>query len=426
MVDILLGLQWGDEGKGKIADFLTPHYDIVARFQGGPNAGHSLEMNGKKHVLNTIPSGIFHPNCVNIIGNGVVIDPVRLKSEIERTEEAGANVKGQLLIGRKASIILPTHSLLDQAIEVSRGEDKIGSTLRGIGPTYRDKIGRNGMRIGDIESPNFKEKYLAIRDGHIGLIKHYAQIEFDIEALDVAFFEAIEFLKNYQWVDSEYYVNEAIANGKKILAEGAQGSMLDIDFGSYPYVTSSNTIAGGVGNGLGVPPSKVGKVRGIFKAYCTRVGSGPFATELDNEMGQLLRDKGHEYGATTGRPRRTGWLDLVALKYAIMLSGVDELIMMKSDILSGIDSIEVATAYEVDGKLTEKIPFDICNAQVTPLYQSFEGWKEDISQITDVNELPVNFTNYVSKLQEILKVPIKILSVGPDRVQTIFNGEFKV
>ncbi len=426
MVDVLLGLQWGDEGKGKIADFLTPHYDIVARFQGGPNAGHSLEMNGKKHVLNTIPSGIFHANCINVIGNGVVIDPVRLQGEIQRTEEAGANVKGQLLISRKASIILPTHSLLDLAIETSRGEAKIGSTLRGIGPTYRDKIGRSGMRIGDIERADFKEKYLEIRNAHIQLIKHYAAIEFDIVALDEEFFKAIDFLKNYQWIDSEYYINEAIKTGKRILAEGAQGSMLDVDFGSYPYVTSSNTIAGGVCNGLGISPRAIGKVRGIFKAYCTRVGSGPFPSELDNDMGQLLRDKGHEYGATTGRPRRTGWLDLVALKYAVMLSGVDELIMMKSDILSGFETVKVAEKYKVDGEITDKVPYTVCESTIESVYTDYAGWSEDISQFTEKEGLPQNFKDYVGSLEQKLGVPIKILSVGPDRIQTIINGEFKI
>ena len=426
MVDVVLGLQWGDEGKGKIADFLTPHYDIIARFQGGPNAGHSLEMNGKKHVLNTIPSGVFHPNCMNVIGNGVVIDPVRLQGEIQRTEEAGANLKKQLLISKKANLILPTHTLLDRAKEASRGLSKIGSTLRGIGPTYRDKIGRSGIRVGDIATPNFKEKYISIRDYHLGLIDHLADIEYDIESLDKEFFESLEFLKNYQWINTEYYINNAISSGKRVLAEGAQGSMLDIDFGSYPYVTSSNTIAGGACNGLGISPKSINTVRGIFKAYCTRVGSGPFPTELDNEVGQRLRDAGNEYGATTGRPRRTGWLDLVALKYAVMLSGVNELIMMKSDVLSGFESVEVASKYEVNGVVTTEIPFDICDAKLNPIYESHPGWKEDISQMKDTGDLPETFTNYVSSLEKELNVPIKILSVGPDRSQTIMNGDFKV
>ncbi len=426
MVDVLLGLQWGDEGKGKIADFLTPNYDIVARFQGGPNAGHSLEMNGKKHVLNTIPSGIFHANCINIIGNGVVIDPIRLKIEIEKTIAAGANVKANLLISKKASLILPTHSLLDQALEAARGEDKIGSTLRGIGPTYRDKVGRNGLRIGDIISKDFKEKYDEIKNQHIKLINHYAAIDFDINTLDLEFYEATEYLKNFSWIDSEYYLNNAIKSGKKILAEGAQGSMLDVDFGAYPFVTSSNTIAGGVCNGLGIAPKHIGKVRGIFKAYCTRVGSGPFPTELNEATGQLLRDKGHEYGATTGRPRRTGWLDLVALKYAVMLSGVDELIMMKSDILSGFETINVAKYYEINGEKTDQVPFEICEQQIAPIYDFKEGWQEDISQIKSLDALPKTFLAYVNYLEQSLEKPIKILSVGPDRTQTIINGDFFV
>jgi adenylosuccinate synthase len=426
MIDVVLGLQWGDEGKGKIADFLTPHYDIIARFQGGPNAGHSLEMNGKKHVLNTIPSGVFHPNCMNVIGNGVVIDPVRLKGEITRTEEAGANLKKQLLISKKANLILPTHSLLDKAKEAARGNSKIGSTLRGIGPTYRDKIGRSGIRVGDITSSNFKEKYIAIRDYHLKQIAFTADIEFDMEALDKEFYDAIEFLKGYQWINTEYYINKALAEGKRILAEGAQGSMLDVDFGSYPYVTSSNTIAGGACNGLGISPKSINKIRGIFKAYCTRVGSGPFPSELNNEVGQRLRDAGHEYGATTGRPRRTGWLDLVALKYAVMLSGVNELIMMKSDILSGFDEIKVATKYKVNGKLSTEIPFDICDAEIEPIYETYPGWDEDISAMSETKELPKNFADYVSSLEQELDVPIKILSVGPDRSQTIANGAFQV
>lgn len=426
MVDVVLGLQWGDEGKGKIADFLTPHYDIVARFQGGPNAGHSLEMNGKKHVLNTIPSGIFHPNCMNVIGNGVVIDPVRLRDEITRTEEAGAHVKEQLLISRKANLILPTHSLLDKAKELAKGDKKIGSTLRGIGPTYRDKIGRSGIRIGDISTSNFKQKYEAVKKNHISLIKHYADIEFDMDTLDKEFFEATDFLKAYTWIDTEYYINKAIKENKKILAEGAQGSMLDVDFGSYPYVTSSNTIAGGACNGLGISPRAIGTVRGIFKAYCTRVGGGPFPTELDNVLGQRLRDAGHEYGATTGRPRRTGWLDMVALKYAVMLSGVNELIMMKSDILSGFDYVEVATSYDVDGENTDEIPYDICDTTVEPKYRRFAGWAEDISQMKETDQLPETFTQYVAALEQMVGVPIKILSVGPDRAQTIFNGDFEV
>lgn len=335
-IDIVLGLQWGDEGKGKIADFLTPEYDVVARFQGGPNAGHSLKFNGQTHVLNTIPSGIFHPRCTNVIGNGVVVDPVRIKAEIERVELAGADVRANLIFSKKAHLILPTHRLLDAASEHSKGDSKIGSTLRGIGPTYRDKIGRNGLRIGDLSTKDFVSKYHKIKTEHLSLISFLGFTDFDLTALEKEFFEACDFLKSFQLADTEYLINEWVKD-RKILAEGAQGSMLDIDFGSYPFVTSSNTISGGASNGLGFAPQKTGQVYGIFKAYCTRVGSGPFPTELEDATGENIRQKGHEFGATTGRPRRCGWLDLVALKYAIMLSGVNYLIMMKSDVLSGFE-----------------------------------------------------------------------------------------
>lgn len=421
MVDVVLGLQWGDEGKGKIADFLTPRYDVVARFQGGPNAGHSLEMNGKKHVLNTIPSGIFHENCMNVIGNGVVIDPVRFMEEIRRTEEAGADVKGRLFIGRKASLIMPTHKVLDAAFEHAKGDEKIGSTLRGIGPTYRDKYGRAGMRIGDIFDPDFEDRYRDAIKLHLNTIEQLKFGEFKLGELEWEFFEAIEALKEYNFVDSEYFVNDLIASGKKVLAEGAQGSMLDIDFGSYPFVTSSNTISGGVTVGLGVAPKHINTVRGIFKAYCTRVGGGPFPSELDNEEGQLLRDRGHEYGATTGRPRRCGWLDLVALKYAVMLSGVDELIMMKSDVLSGIDKVGALVAYEIDGKRSETLPYDMCKADLKPIFEYKEGWSEDLTQMRSEEELPESFKNYVAWIEEETGVPVKILSVGPDRSQTIIR-----
>ncbi len=421
MVDVVLGLQWGDEGKGKIADFLTPRYDVVARFQGGPNAGHSLEMNGKKHVLNTIPSGIFHENCMNVIGNGVVIDPVRFMEEIRRTEEAGADVKGRLFIGRKASLIMPTHKVLDAAFEHAKGDEKIGSTLRGIGPTYRDKYGRAGMRIGDIFDPDFEDRYRDAIKLHLNTIEQLKFGDFKLGDLEWEFFEAIEALKEYNFVDSEYFVNDLIASGKKVLAEGAQGSMLDIDFGSYPFVTSSNTISGGVTVGLGVAPKHINTVRGIFKAYCTRVGGGPFPSELDNEEGQLLRDRGHEYGATTGRPRRCGWLDLVALKYAVMLSGVDELIMMKSDVLSGIEKVGALVAYEIDGKRSETLPYDMCKADLKPIFEYKEGWSEDLTQMRSEDELPESFKNYVSWIEKETGVPVKILSVGPDRSQTIIR-----
>jgi adenylosuccinate synthase len=415
-----LGLQWGDEGKGKIADFLTPNYQIIARFQGGPNAGHSLKFNGKTHVLNTIPSGIFHENTTNVIGNGVVVDPVRIKSEIERVIEAGADVKQNLLFSKKAHVILPTHRLLDAASEHAKGDAKIGSTLRGIGPTYRDKIGRNGVRLGDLFHPNFKQKYETIKKEQLALVEFLGYNDFDINALDQEFFEACEFLKGFKFEDTEYFINAAIPT-HKILAEGAQGSMLDIDFGSYPFVTSSNTISGGVCNGLGIAPQNIGNVYGIFKAYCTRVGSGPFPSELLDDTGELLRKKGNEFGATTGRPRRCGWLDLVALKYAIMLSGVNRLIMMKSDVLSEFDEVKVAVAYKVNDSETNQIPYDLCNEKVEPIYKSFKGWSEDLTICRKKSDLPKNFLDYIQYLEAELALPIYIISVGPDREQTILD-----
>lgn len=417
-VDVVLGLQWGDEGKGKIADFLTPEYQVIARFQGGPNAGHSLKFNGQTHVLNTIPSGIFHANSINIIGNGVVVDPVRIKAEIERVEAAGALVRQNLVFSRKAHIILPTHRLLDAASEHAKGDSKIGSTLRGIGPTYRDKIGRNGLRIGDIHLAEFRKKYEAIKNEHLRLIEFLGYNDFDMNVLEAEFFEACDYLKSFKHADTEYMVNAMIPT-HKILAEGAQGSMLDIDFGSYPFVTSSNTISGGVCNGLGIAPQHIGNVYGIFKAYCTRVGSGPFPTELEDATGEELRKKGHEFGATTGRPRRCGWLDLVALKYAIMLSGVNYLIMMKSDVLSGFDEIKVCTAYKVDGETSTQVPYDLCNTKVEPVYTSFKGWTEDLTICRNKSELPKNFHDYINFLESELGMPIRIISVGPDREQTI-------
>lgn len=419
-IDIVLGLQWGDEGKGKIADFLTPKYQVVARFQGGPNAGHSLKFNGQTHVLNTVPSGIFHSNCTNIIGNGVVVDPVRIKAEIERIQLAGADVLKNLIFSKKAHLILPTHRLLDAASEHAKGDSKIGSTLRGIGPTYRDKIGRNGLRIGDIINEQFKDKYFKIQTEHLKLIEFLGFTDFNIEELNIEFFEACQFLSQFQISNSEYLINQLIQNNK-ILAEGAQGSMLDIDFGSYPFVTSSNTISGGACNGLGVSPQSIDKVYGIFKAYCTRVGSGPFPTELLDETGELLRKKGNEFGATTGRPRRCGWLDLVALKYAIMLSGVNYLIMMKSDVLSEFDEIKVCTSYLVNGIETTEVPYDLSLDNVVPVYQTFKGWTEDITGCRKRSELPVNFINYIQFLEKELNQPINIISVGPDREQTIMD-----
>jgi adenylosuccinate synthase len=421
-IDVLLGLQWGDEGKGKIADYLTPKYDVVARFQGGPNAGHSLEMNGVKHVLNTIPSGIFHEGCVNLIGNNVVIDPVRLMEEIDRTTEAGADVKGRLFISRKANLILPTHKILDAASEHKKGDNKIGSTLRGIGPTYRDKYGRSGLRAGDMLLPDFKQRYDVAVAKHQPMISQFVFDDFDLAEMEAEFFSAVQRLKEYQFVESEYFINDLINTGKKILAEGAQGSMLDIDFGAYPFVTSSNTISGGVTVGLGVAPKHIRKVMGIFKAYCTRVGGGPFPTELDNETGELLRRKGHEFGATTGRPRRTGWLDLVALNYAVMLSGVDELIMMKSDILSGFDEVGVGTGYMVDGALVNRVPHNYVDANLIPTYSMRQGWSEDISGMRKESEFPLSFVEYIKWLEGELNTPIKVISIGPDRAQTVVRN----
>ncbi len=421
MVDVLLGLQWGDEGKGKIADYLTPKYDVVARFQGGPNAGHSLEFNGIKHVLNTIPSGIFHDGCVNIIGNGVVIDPVLFMAEIDRTVAAGANVKENLRISYKAHIIMPTHKILDAASEWSKGDKKIGSTLRGIGPTYREKIGRGGLRIGELFTPDFEKNYHEKKKRSLQLVEQFGFTDFNLEAMEEEFFSAIERLREYQFVNSEYLVNEHITKGSNILAEGAQGSMLDIDFGSYPFVTSSNTTVGGVSTGLGIAPKHINKVIGIFKAYCTRVGSGPFPSELDNEMGAHIRKMGNEYGATTGRPRRTGWLDLVALKYAIMLSGVDELCMMKADCLSGIDEIMVGTSYKGDRISTQEVPYDLNVDNFKSVYEVHSGWKEDITSIKEHEDLPQTFKNYITKIEQQIKTPINIISVGPGRDQTIIK-----
>jgi adenylosuccinate synthase len=422
MTDVILGLQWGDEGKGKVADYLTPKYDVIARFQGGPNAGHSIEFNGKKAVLNTIPSGIFHSKSINIIGNGVVVDPVRIKAEIERVELMGANPKGNIVFSRKASIIIPTHTILDMASEFAKGDRKIGSTLRGIGPVYRDKYGRASLRLGDIFAKDFRDKYQHLRNKHLQHISFYGFEDFELEPMETAFFEAIEFLKSFRFDDTEYLIRDLQTEGKKILAEGAQGSMLDIDFGSYPFVTSSNTISGGVCTGLGIAPTQIRQVYGIFKAYCTRVGSGPFPTELDNDQGEWLRQKGNEFGATTGRPRRCGWLDLVALKYAIMLSGVNQLIMMKSDVLSGLDHIQVCTGYEIDGMITDKVPSNMCTTSLTPVYHIMDGWKEDISGITTLDSLPATFREYIRFIEHFTGVPIVIISVGPDRDQTIISS----
>ncbi len=420
MVDVVLGLQWGDEGKGKIVDVLTPRYDVVARFQGGPNAGHSLEFGGNKYVLNTIPSGIFHEHCINIIGNGVVVDPVQLKKEIEKAMTTGVDIKKNLYISEKAHVILPTHRLVDAASEAHKGEHKVGSTLRGISPTYQDKIGRSGLRIGDLLDPNFNEKYAQVVANHKKLLDSF-NYEYNLADHEPAFFEAVEFLKQFKIINSEYYVNSLIKEGKKVLAEGAQGTLLDIDFGSYPFVTSSNTITGGACSGLGIAPQHINKVYGIFKAYCTRVGNGPFPTEQENETGEMLRKLGHEFGATTGRPRRTGWLDLPTLKYAIMLNGVTDLICTKSDVLSGFEEVLVCDGYDMNGKTTSEIPFDLSRKDILPLYRSFAGWTEDLTKIRNYQDLPATFKTYMDYVEAQIGVPVNVISVGPDREETIMK-----
>ena len=423
MIDLLLGLQWGDEGKGKIVDVLTKKYDIIARFQGGPNAGHTLEFEGNKHVLHTIPSGIFHDAAINLVGNGVVIDPVIFKKELEKLEPYNLDLRNKLLLSRKAHLILPTHRLLDQASEAAKGSAKIGSTLKGIGPTYMDKTGRNGIRIGDIEAPDWREKYRSLTDKHLQMIENYkVDVQFDLKALEQEFFEAIETLQNLQFIDSEHYLEQKQKQGKRILAEGAQGSLLDIDFGTYPFVTSSNTTAAGACTGLGIAPNRIKNVIGIFKAYTTRVGSGPFPTELFDEDGQTLGRVGNEFGATTGRPRRCGWLDLVALKYAITVNGVTELNMMKADVLSGFETIKVCTHYKYKGELIDHLPFDVDEKYVEPVYEELKGWNADLTGMRDINELPTELHDYLTYLEKALEVPITIVSVGPDRTQTLFRN----
>ncbi len=419
-VDLLLGLQWGDEGKGKIVDVLSADYDIIARFQGGPNAGHTLEFDGIKHVLHTIPSGIFHDNAINIVGNGVVIDPVIFKKELDNLKKFDLDIKSKLLISRKAHLILPTHRLLDAASEAAKGKAKIGSTLKGIGPTYMDKTGRNGIRVGDLELETWPEKYRQLANKHEAMISFYnVDVQYDLKELESEFCEAVDVLKELTFIDSEEYLYQAQKTGKKILAEGAQGSLLDIDFGTYPYVTSSNTTAAGACTGLGVSPGAIGKVLGIFKAYATRVGSGPFPTELFDEDGATMSKVGNEFGATTGRPRRCGWLDLVALKYAIRINGVTALMMMKSDVLSGFESIKVCTAYRYRGETISHLPYNIESDNVTPIYTELKGWKKDLTQMTSVSEFPDPLNKYIDFLEKELEVPIEIVSVGPDRTQTI-------
>ena len=421
-LDVLLGLQWGDEGKGKIVDAITGSYDIIARFQGGPNAGHTIEFEGNKHVLHTIPSGVFNTNAINLIGNGVVIDPVIFENEINGLNKFNLDINSKLLISNRAHIILPTHKMIDASSEASKGKKKIGSTLKGIGPTYMDKTGRNGIRIGDLKSENWTNKYTALRDKHLTILSNFrTKIDLDLDKLEADFMESIEILKKFNFIDSEDYLNSSLMLGKKVLAEGAQGSLLDIDFGTYPFVTSSNTTVSGACSGLGIAPNKIKSVIGIFKAYTTRVGSGPFPTELDNEIGNNIRKIGNEYGATTGRDRRCGWLDLVALKYSITINGVTELNMMKADVLSGFDTIEICTAYDIDGIETHNLPFDLNLGNIKPIYKSFKGWTEDISKITKEQELPIEVRNYVSFIEEFVGVPIKLISVGPDRSETIYR-----
>jgi adenylosuccinate synthase len=425
-VDILLGLQWGDEGKGKIVDFLSPQYQVVARFQGGPNAGHTLEFDGIKHVLHQIPSGIFHSNIKNIIGNGVVLDPIIFRKEIQSLNQYKIDFKKNLFISKKASIIIPTHRLLDAAYEKSKGDNKIGSTLKGIGPTYQDKVARQGLRVGDIVSAGFKEKYSKLVESHKTTLAFY-KYEYDLKESEKDFFDAIEFLKQFNLVDSEYEINESINAKQTILAEGAQGSMLDIDFGSYPFVTSSNTMAAGACTGLGIAPRHIGNVFGIFKAYCTRVGGGPFPTELNNEEGETLRKVGNEFGSTTGRPRRCGWIDLPALKYAIMLNGVTQLLMMKADVLNLFKEIKVCTHYKLkDGKLTNILPYDVMEEEITPVYVTKKGWNRGLEGISNFGDLPVELLEYISFLESELHVPIKVVSVGPDRIQTIIKDNVLV
>ena len=414
-IDVLLGLQWGDEGKGKIVDYLSPRYDIIARFQGGPNAGHTLVLDGKKHVLHTVPSGIFREGIVNLIGNGVVVDPTILVGELDALREAGVDYRERLLISRKAHLILPSHRLLDAANEASKGEQKIGSTLRGIGPTYMDKAGRNGLRVGDIATGDFRDRYRALKLKHLELARLYPAVDFELEREERAWFEAIERLRELEHVDSGYYLAEQLAAGKRVLAEGAQGSMLDIDFGTYPFVTSSNTTTSGVCTGLGVPPTAIGEVIGITKAYCTRVGAGPFPSELHGEEGERLRAAGAEFGATTGRPRRCGWIDLPQLRYSVMLNGVTQLTMTKIDVLDAFERIGLCVAYRIDGTETTALPYDVASVDVEPVVEYVDGWREDLTAAKSVEELPDAARAFVTRVESWLGVPITIVSTGPER-----------
>jgi len=419
---VLLGLQWGDEGKGKIVDVLTPQYDIIARFQGGPNAGHTLEFDGIKHVLHTIPSGIFHSNVINVIGNGVVIDPIIFQKELLKLEERGVHYQERLFISRKAHLILPTHRILDAASEASKGAAKIGSTLKGIGPTYMDKTGRNGLRIGDILENNFDLKYNDLKEKHLKMLQQF-NFPFDLSAIEEEWLKSIEWIKKLTIIDSEHYLDNAIKNGKKILAEGAQGSLLDIDFGSYPFVTSSNTVAAGACTGLGIAPNRIGDVFGIFKAYCTRVGSGPFPTELDDAMGEAMRKEGNEFGSTTGRARRCGWLDIPALKYACMINGVTQLYMMKADVLSIFEEIKICTSYRWKGEVINYFPYDCSPEQLEPIYTTLPGWNQPLTHLQNEQDFPTALQQYISFIEEQMEIPITLVSVGPDRKQTILRQQ---
>lgn len=424
-VDVLLGLQWGDEGKGKIVDVLAPKYDVVARFQGGPNAGHTLEFDGIKHVLHQIPSGIFREKTKNVIGNGVVLDPIIFKVEIEKLQKYNLNVKANLFISKKATLILPTHRLLDQAYEKAKGDNKIGSTLKGIGPTYQDKIGRQGLRVGDILADNFKDRFKKLTDIHFSILKDH-DIQYDWSELERQFLDAIHFLKEFQLVESEYFLNKELQAGSTILAEGAQGALLDIDFGSYPFVTSSNTVTAGACTGLGIAPRHIGKVYGIFKAYSTRVGSGPFPTELLDAQGELMRKEGNEFGSTTGRARRCGWIDLPALKYSIMINGVTQLLMMKADVLNIFSTIKICTKYQLqDGTITDMMPYEIVTEKITPIYTEIKGWNTSLSNISE-DSMPVELSNYIDFLEKELNVPITLISTGPDRTQTVLREKVSV
>ena len=421
-VDLLLGLQWGDEGKGKIVDAISKDYSIISRFQGGPNAGHTIKIGDKSHVLHTIPSGIFHKNLINIIGNGVVIDPIIFKEEVLKLSNRDIDISNKLLISKKAHLIIPTHCLLDQASEKSKGIKKIGSTLKGIGPTYMDKTGRNGIRVGDLFLDGWEVQYGKLKNKHLKMIANLnADISFDLDELELKFFESLNFIKKMSFIDSENFLFDSLKKGEKILAEGAQGSMLDIDFGTYPFVTSSNTTASGACNGLGISPKKINKVIGVFKAYTTRVGSGPFPSEISDEISEKISNVGKEFGATTGRPRRCGWLDLVSLKYAVDINGVTELAMMKSDVMSGIDKIKVCTSYEQYGKEISRMPFSLNSGNLKPIYTEFNGWQEDITKAKNESQLPENLKKYISFIEEKLEVPVKIISLGPGRDQTIFR-----